>query len=681
MGNFTAGSIDITNLIDEIKQSDLQIPNFQRDFVWSPNQIKALLDSIRKGIPLGAIITWEVPNPYTVHFEQYLSEEAQQQGGWLVLDQAKMATMLWQLDDIKYKKSHKKAAIPRTKTKDFEGIIDGRQRTQSLLFAFGGMCYGYKSNRHAKVWYLDLNIDISGDANPFNFVKVDDVLNTGGTGKLNSLSKWIDAGWYPLWWTNQSDYTVEMSKGVHYSTGSLPANYANRVANISKWTALLASTKLAKIELNKSVDLSQVCEVFETLNEAGTKVSAFDIVHATLIGQSNGNVDLKARLDSYRNENLNGKNPGLVAWTKKEQNWKNFAQGVTLSYCLSSDIQSKFHASSAISSSIFTSVKGDAMIATPPEFYAELLDLDISTGKDVAGYPSHSLLEKICLDFHSVTRGNGGPSTRWCPSPILFSFYLALRLKLHYAPTPVYSLNSLNDSFRAYYWRAISTSLYDQGYLTMIYAHTKGVGEFLGKNESDYTSNPNRWWKNFEKTIESFTTAVEAPDQSQLEDWLKDTNPRGTVRHMLNQSLFMFGATDIKSGNQIYKPDVDDVELHHIFPQNWITNNISSKDLKEKKKCVSVLVPMLKKPNNEWKAKDPKVALNKWHSGNKVTLRPFYDSLGIPTHSDICHDCLNDDAIPSEDRLQDFINERAKYLAKKIVQLSECQPLTGFPAF
>ena len=170
-----------------------------------------------------------------------------------------------------------------------------------------------------KAWYLDLNIDIDGDENPFNFVKVDDVLSTGGgTGKLNSLAKWIDEGRYPLWWTNQSDYTVEMSNPAHYSGGTLPTNYSKRLANITKWTAILAGTKLAKIKLNKSVDLSQVCEVFETLNEAGTKVSAFDIVHATLIGQSKGNVDLKARLDSYRNENVNGKNPGLVAWTKKD---------------------------------------------------------------------------------------------------------------------------------------------------------------------------------------------------------------------------------------------------------------------------------------------------------------------------------------------------------------------------
>lgn len=681
MGNFGAGSVDITHLIHEIKQSELQIPNFQRDFVWSPNQIKALLDSIRKGIPLGAIITWEVPNAYTDHFEQYLSEEAQQQGGWLVLNQEKMAKKFWQLDEIKYTKSSKKAAIQRIKKTDFEGIIDGRQRTQSLLFAFGGVCYGYKSNRHAKVWYLDLNIDIEGDENPFNFVKVDDVLNTGGTGKLNSLAKWIDEGRYPLWWTNQSDYTVEMSNPAHYSGGKLPTNYANRLANITKWTGILAGTKLAKIKLNKSVDLSQVCEVFETLNEAGTKVSAFDIVHATLIGQSKGNVDLKARLDSYRNENVNGKNPGLVAWTKKDKNWKNFAQGVTLSYCLSNDIQSKFPASPSISNTIFSSVKGDAMIATPPEFYAELLDLDYGTGKDIPKYPSHTLLEQICLDFHSVTRGNGGPSTRWCPSPILFSFYLALRLKLHYAAPPKYSVDSLNDAFRVYYWRAISTSLYDQGYLTMIYAHTKGVGEFLEKNEADYSTNRTKWWKNFEKKIEAFTTPVIAPSESTLEIWLTDTNPRGTVRHMLHQALFMFAANDIKSGNPIYKLGVDDVELHHIFPQNWITNNISSKDLKEMKKCISVLVPMLKKPNIDWKAKDPKVALKKWHKGDKATLRPYYESLGIPTDKDICHDCLNDDTIPSEDRLQNFIDERAKYLAKKIVQLSECQTLTGFSAF
>ena len=680
MANFSVTTRDITQIITEIKQCELQIPNFQRDFVWTHNQIKALLDSIRKGIPLGAIITWDVPTAYTKHFEQYLSEATQTQGGWLVLDDTKMLKQSsWFADIIAGTKANPLPAITNVKSNNFEGIIDGRQRTQSLLFAFGGMCYGYNPHKYAKIWYLDLNKDIEDDENPFNFVKVNEVkYEKNGGGKFDSIGKWIDKGFYPLWWTNESDYQAEMAHPPHYTSGAIPINLKQRMTNLSKWTKILSGTNIAKITLNNTVDLSMVCEVFETLNEAGTKVTAFEIVHATLIGNSpKGSVNLKARLEGYRNENVDGFNPGLKAWTKKQANWKSLAQGITLAYCLSADIQKKFPSSKKI----FTSVKGDAMIATPPEFYAELLDIDFLTGMNVAGFPFHKLLENICMDFHEITRGNAGPSSRWCPTPILFSFYLSLRLKLHYSPIKKYSEKSLNDAFRAYYWRAVSTSLYDQGYLTMIYAHTKKVGEFLEQNETDYANSPNVWWNNYQKEIEAFTTPVLIPIKSELIDSFTDPKVAGTMKNMLMQSLFIFAPIDIKGGQKIYGLDEEDVELHHIFPQNWITNNITNKDLKEKRKCIAVLVPMKKKPNIEWKAKDPKVALNNWHKGSKTTLRPFYDSLGIPTHNDTCHDCLNDDTITSEKRLEDFINERAKYLAEKIIMLSECQVLSGFPAW
>lgn len=674
MANFSVVERDLSDIIDDIKKCELQIPNFQRDYVWTPNQIKALLDSIRKGIPLGALITWDVPNAYTSHFCQYLSKEDQVQGGWIELDLSKMSSKGWLVKKIPFSKSKSLPAIKNVKSSDFQAIIDGRQRTQSLLMAFGGITYGYNPHKLAKIWYLDLDMDIAGDENPFGFVKVKDVLPGGN---FDTLGKWIDSGRYPLWWSNDTDYQTEMMNTAHYVKATLPTNLSDRMKHLTSWIKILSGTGVAKITLSKNVDLSMVCEVFETLNEAGTKVSAFDIVHATLIGSSKGNVNLKARLEGFANETVNGLNPGLKAWTTKKSNWKNISQGITLAYCLSPELRKKFPSSKTV----FTSVKGDAMIATPPEYYAELLDLNYTTGKDIPGFVKHKLLEDICISFHKVTRGNAGPQTRWCPSPILFSFYLALRLKLEYSSPKKFSLDSLNDAFRAYYWRAVSTSLYDQGYLTMIYAHTKKVGEFLEKNEGYYSTNPNTWWSNYENEIQSFTTPVKLPDKTELIESLKDPKVAGTIKNMLMQCLFAFVPQDIKSGKKIHSIDEPDLELHHIFPQKWINDNISKKELKELRKSIAVLVPMLSKPNNEWKAKDPKVALNKWHKNDKLILKNMYISLGIPTNTDICHNSLNDDTIGNEKRLKDFIDERSEFLAEKIIELSSCKALVGFSSW
>ena len=75
----------------------------------------------------------------------------------------------------------------------------------------------------------------------------------------------------------------------------------------------------------------------------------------------------------------------------KKSNWKNISQGITLAYCLSPELRKKFPSSKTV----FTSVKGDAMIATPPEYYAELLDLNYTTGKDIPGFVKHKLLNEI----------------------------------------------------------------------------------------------------------------------------------------------------------------------------------------------------------------------------------------------------------------------------------------------
>ncbi|MBK7442856.1 MAG: DUF262 domain-containing protein [Bacteroidetes bacterium] len=48
----------LTTLIETIKNGEIQVPVFQRDFVWKPEQIKDLFDSILKGYPIGSLLLW-----------------------------------------------------------------------------------------------------------------------------------------------------------------------------------------------------------------------------------------------------------------------------------------------------------------------------------------------------------------------------------------------------------------------------------------------------------------------------------------------------------------------------------------------------------------------------------------------------------------------------------------------
>ena len=51
--------ITIKKLLARISSGDIRIPAFQRDFVWEPEQVAFLLDSIYKEFPIGTVILWK----------------------------------------------------------------------------------------------------------------------------------------------------------------------------------------------------------------------------------------------------------------------------------------------------------------------------------------------------------------------------------------------------------------------------------------------------------------------------------------------------------------------------------------------------------------------------------------------------------------------------------------------
>lgn len=52
----------LSQLLLEVARGELLIPRFQRPFVWRPQQQLDLLNSIRQGIPIGAIMVWRTAN-------------------------------------------------------------------------------------------------------------------------------------------------------------------------------------------------------------------------------------------------------------------------------------------------------------------------------------------------------------------------------------------------------------------------------------------------------------------------------------------------------------------------------------------------------------------------------------------------------------------------------------------
>jgi hypothetical protein len=59
------GLVSVKDLLLKVHSGDwsLWLPSFQRRFVWDPVDIKAFLDSLLKGNPVGILLLWRSNSP------------------------------------------------------------------------------------------------------------------------------------------------------------------------------------------------------------------------------------------------------------------------------------------------------------------------------------------------------------------------------------------------------------------------------------------------------------------------------------------------------------------------------------------------------------------------------------------------------------------------------------------
>jgi hypothetical protein len=58
LGEAVSEPINIRKIIEELIAGRMRVPNFQRGFVWDPERVAYLMDSIYKGYPFGSILLW-----------------------------------------------------------------------------------------------------------------------------------------------------------------------------------------------------------------------------------------------------------------------------------------------------------------------------------------------------------------------------------------------------------------------------------------------------------------------------------------------------------------------------------------------------------------------------------------------------------------------------------------------
>ncbi|CAM3258215.1 GmrSD restriction endonuclease domain-containing protein [Aequorivita lipolytica] len=264
----------ITTYLDELKNQDYQIPTFQRDVVWEKENVKKLWDSIYKFYPLGSILVWKTDLKLQNHREI---------GGHKIVN-----------DNFN-----------RT---EYQYLLDGQQRTTSLLTSlYGGKIEGREDFDPAL--FVDITVESSDDTDDESYKKRflywDEIDDKNGTFKRNiSKKKKFDEGLILKLIDIKEKYNDIQKTVIKHP--EIDLNFDHQyIEELGRIKQVLDNYRLSFIEL-KGIQVSEVCQIFERINQAGKPLDIFDIVVAKTFrpkSASDSGFYLRDLIDGFREIN------------------------------------------------------------------------------------------------------------------------------------------------------------------------------------------------------------------------------------------------------------------------------------------------------------------------------------------------------------------------------------------
>jgi hypothetical protein len=265
----------LTTYLDELLSKNYQIPTFQREVVWDKENVKKLWDSIYKFYPLGSILIWKTDLKLQNHREI---------GGHQITD-------------------------PNFSRTEYQYILDGQQRTTSLLTSlYGGSIEG-KPNFDPTL-YVDLTILFDDETDDVSyksrFLFWDEIEDKNGEIKQNigRKNRFNEGLIVKLNDIKKEFGKVERQLVEHENSEYKDYDHQLRV-ELRKIKAIIDNYRISFIEV-KGIQVSEVCQIFERINQAGKALNIFDIVVAKTFrpsSQKDEGFYLRDLIDNFRSSN------------------------------------------------------------------------------------------------------------------------------------------------------------------------------------------------------------------------------------------------------------------------------------------------------------------------------------------------------------------------------------------
>ena len=262
----------IVDILRNIDNGTIQLPDFQRGWVWEDNRIRALIASISNAYPVGAAMFLDATGN-NVHFKSRLFEGV----------------------EMSYS-----SVVPKTL------VLDGQQRTTSIYRSMycKSVVNTMDSKKRPISRYYYLNIPLCLDTltdriDAVISVPEDRIIreNIGRDVKLDlsTPEKEYENHYFPLNIVFDATATMQWMLGYfkyHNHSQEAENNWTNFWGKI---LTPITQYQIPVIELGSDVPKEAVCQVFENVNQGGVSLTVFELVTATFAAD---NFELRKDWDS-----------------------------------------------------------------------------------------------------------------------------------------------------------------------------------------------------------------------------------------------------------------------------------------------------------------------------------------------------------------------------------------------
>lgn len=220
-----AQMLSIADLLSQIDNHIIQLPVFQRGYVWSRNQVRELFSSLYKKYPIGSILVWQTK-----------SQDAEVKGA----------------ETTHFSPRHL--------------LLDGQQRMTSLYGVIRGSEPGF----------------FDGDAKVFTglyFHLDEEVFEFYQPAKMKSDPLWIDVSRLFL---NGKTGIHPLIKDIESRGANVSECYGDYYNRLSTLLAIDENIIIVDLIVGEDKTLDVVIDIFDRVNSKGTKLSDGDLALATI---------------------------------------------------------------------------------------------------------------------------------------------------------------------------------------------------------------------------------------------------------------------------------------------------------------------------------------------------------------------------------------------------------------